>query len=70
MAEGHQVGVLAVARALVSFVDPHISQRGNDAALLAATAACGHLFSVETPCIDQSRGGCFFSRRHGRLGDV
>ncbi|OBG24662.1 hypothetical protein A5764_09380 [Mycobacterium sp. 852002-51057_SCH5723018] len=46
VAEGDQVGVFAVARALVSLATPGVTQERDAAAVDAATKAWGHLFAV------------------------
>ena len=60
-AKAHNVSTLSLADALVALAQNQASQDGDDAALVAARAAWGHLFDRTRP----SRGA-----RCGREGDA
>jgi ANTAR domain len=48
-AKAHNVSTLSLADALVALTQNHGSQDGDDAALVAARAAWGHLFDTTRP---------------------
>jgi hypothetical protein len=60
-AKAHNVSTLSLADALVALAQNQASQDGDDAALVAARAAWGHLFDRTRP----GRG-----RRFGREGEA
>jgi hypothetical protein len=55
-AKAHNVSTLSLADALVALTQNHRSQDGDDAALVAARAAWGHLFDTTRPSRG-TRGG-------------
>ena len=55
-AKAHNVSTLSLADALVALTQNHRSQHGDDAALVAARAAWGHLFDTTRPSRG-TRGG-------------
>ena len=55
-AKAHNVSTLSLADALVALAQNHRSQDGDDAALVAARAAWGHLFDTTRPSRG-TRGG-------------
>ena len=55
-AKAHNVSTLSLADALVALAQNHRSQHGDDAALVAARAAWGHLFDTTRPSLG-TRGG-------------
>ena len=48
-AKAHNVSTLSLADAMVALAQNHGSQHGDDAALVAARAAWGHLFDTTRP---------------------
>jgi hypothetical protein len=60
-AKAHNVSTLSLADALVALAQNQASQDGDDAALVAARAAWGHLFDRTRPGRD---------RRFGREGEA
>jgi len=55
-AKAHDVSTLSLADALVALAQNHGSQDGDDAALVAARAAWGHLFHRIRPHREARRG--------------